>query len=348
MGNSSSMGVGAVHFRQLKGESITMDIGKSLTFFTEEERWIEKTAIGVGVILISSILSAILIGVVGFFIVLGYCVRLMQNVQNGVKPVLPEWNQWGDDLSRGFKLFVIQLVWALPIIVVSIPLGVGSALLENSRGGGEFFGLLIVLCSACLMAAYGIFVALIQPGFTIAFSYNERISAGLQLSPIWRWTRKNLGNVAIIVVVYLLASIGLGLAGSIVGLLLCFVGLIVTVPLAQLLIYFIQYHLYGQLDPGELAPARHGYSPTGFASAADPWATPAPSTDAPEQKAEEFWGDIKAAESTPAEEFAAEVSDEPVADASGTDASVTDEPTQDDTGAVDGDTGSEDETPRSA
>lgn len=312
-----------------------MDIGKSLTFFTEEERWIEKTAIGVGVILISSILSIILIGVVGFFIVLGYSVRLMQNVQNGVKPVLPEWNQWGDDLSRGFKLFVIQLIWALPIIVVSIPLAVGSAILDNSRGGGEFFGTLLVLCSACIMAGYGIFVALIQPGFTIAFSYNERISAGLQFSPIWRWTRKNLGNVVIVIAVYLMASIGLGFAGSLIGTLLCLIGLIVTVPLAQLLIYYIQYHLYGQLDPGELAPVSPAYSPTGFTGGGDSWATPAPPAEATVPQAEDFWGDVKAEEAV-AEEPAAEVKDEPVADA----------PIQEETAPDSDETGKEDDTPR--
>jgi hypothetical protein len=97
-----------------------MDIGRALTFFTEDERWIEKTAIGTGVLLLSTLLSFVLVGVVGFFIVMGYGVRLLQNVRDGVNPILPEWDQWGDDLSRGFKLFVVQFIWALPILLIVV------------------------------------------------------------------------------------------------------------------------------------------------------------------------------------------------------------------------------------
>ncbi|MEZ4636663.1 MAG: hypothetical protein R2856_17160 [Caldilineaceae bacterium] len=60
-------------------------------FFTEEERWIEKTTIGTLVLLVSSLLAPVIVGVVGFFILSGYGVRLMRNVQAGVRPVLPEW-----------------------------------------------------------------------------------------------------------------------------------------------------------------------------------------------------------------------------------------------------------------
>ena len=38
-----------------------MDYGKALTFITEDERWKEKIAIGVGVVLLSSVLTIVLI-----------------------------------------------------------------------------------------------------------------------------------------------------------------------------------------------------------------------------------------------------------------------------------------------
>jgi hypothetical protein len=234
-----------------------MDIGRALTFFTEEERWIEKTTIGALVLLLSSLLSFVLVGALGFFIVMGYSVRLMRNVQQGVRPVLPEWDQWGEDLVRGLKLFAVQFVWAFPVILVFLPVIFGAAIAENSRGAGETFGALLILCGSCLSLIYGLFVVLAQPGFTIAFARDEKISSGLQFTPIWQWTRTHLSDVAVVAIVYVVGSLIIGTVAGIVGTILCVIGLLVTLPLGQLVIYYFQYHLYGQLDPGILAP---GYS----------------------------------------------------------------------------------------
>ena len=232
-----------------------MDIGRALTFFTEEERWIEKTAIGALVILVSSLLSFVLVGVLGFLIVMGYSVRLMRNVQQGVHPVLPEWDQWGEDMVRGVKLLIVQLVWALPIILVVLPIIFGAAIADSGPGAPEFFGIMLILCGSCLSVIYGLFVALMQPGFTIAFARDEQISSGLQLTPIWQWTRARLSNVAIVAIIYVVGSLIIGTVASIVGVILCGIGLLVTLPLGQLVIYYFQYHLYGQLEPATGAAA---------------------------------------------------------------------------------------------
>ncbi|MBI3960141.1 MAG: DUF4013 domain-containing protein [Chloroflexi bacterium] len=227
-----------------------MDIGRALTFFTEDERWIEKTAIGTGVLLLSTLLSFILVGIVGFIIVMGYSVRLLQNVRDGVNPVLPEWDQWGDDLSRGFKLFVVQFVWALPIILIIVPITLVSVVVGNS-GGDEAagFAALLALCATCIAFIVAIFYMLIQPAVTIFFAENEQISDGLQIARIWDWTRSHIGEVVIVTIVYLVGSMIIGTVGSIAGVILCGIGLLVTLPLAQLMIYYLQFHLYGQLAP---------------------------------------------------------------------------------------------------
>jgi len=227
-----------------------MDIGRALTFFTEDERWIEKTAIGTGVLLISTLLSFILVGVVGFIIVMGYSVRLLQNVRDGVTPVLPEWDQWGDDLSRGFKLFVVQFIWALPIILIVVPITLVSVLVGNSGSrDAEGFAVLLALCATCISFLVAIFYVVIQPAITIFFAENEEISAGLQIGRIWDWTRSHIGEVMIVTIVYIVGSMIIATLGSIAGVILCGIGLLVTIPLAQLVIYYLQFHLYGQLAP---------------------------------------------------------------------------------------------------
>ncbi|GIV78772.1 MAG: hypothetical protein KatS3mg050_3166 [Litorilinea sp.] len=257
-----------------------MDYGKALTFITEDERWQEKIAIGTGIILLSSILSIVLIGVLGFFIVMGYGVRLMQNVRDGAPHPLPEWDQWGDDLMRGFKLFVVALVWSLPLVLFWIPVVIGGAM-ADSRGAAEFIGTTLALCGSCLMVLYGLFLAVMAPGFSIAFATDEEIRSGLQFREIWEWTVEHIGQIIVVALVYLVASILISLVAGIVGTLLCLVGLVVTVPLGTLVTYLFEYHLFGQLAHAYPFPAAAAsytsYAPYGSPTAQEE--SPAPAED---------------------------------------------------------------------
>ena len=223
-----------------------MDIGRAFTFFFNEDRWIEKLAIGTGLLLISAILGFALIGIIGAFILTGYSLRLMRNVEAGKTQVLPEWNEWGDDLVRGFKLMVVGFVWSLPALVFAVPTAIGG-MMTNGGDAAQFFGIMIILCSGVVIFLYTLFVLLITPGYTIAFAQDERISSGLQLGEIWAWTRQNIGQVIIVAIVVALGAMAIMLLASIVGAVLCFIGLAVTLPLAVLVVSLFQYHLYGQL-----------------------------------------------------------------------------------------------------
>ena len=225
-----------------------MDIGRALTYFSDDDRWVEKTAIGTGLLLISSLLLVALIGILGYFILFGYLVRLIQNVRDDAHPVLPEWDQWGDDLVRGVKLAAVYLVWALPIILVSVPLFIiGVVISENMPYRDDDIGTIFGVCALCLQFLFGIAYAVFQPGLTIAYARNENISDGLQVSEIWDWTRDNIGNVVIVAILTVIAGLIIMTVGSIVGLILCIIGTVVTVPLSQLIVYYFQGHLYGQL-----------------------------------------------------------------------------------------------------
>ena len=228
-----------------------MDYAKALTFLWEDPRWKEKVAIGTGVMLVSGLLMPVLIGFVGILIVMGYCVRVLQNVRDGNQYPLPEWDQWSEDLARGFKLAVVAVVWALPALLLSLPVVLGGVMMgagdDNGSGfltaiGGLTFGL-----GNCLIFLYGIFYALVTPGFTVWFARTEQISEGLKLTDVWEWTRRNLGTVVLVMIAYIIASIVISTVASIVGTILCIVGLIVTIPLGTLATYLYQYHLIGQL-----------------------------------------------------------------------------------------------------
>ena len=225
-----------------------MDIGKALTFFTEDERWVEKTAIATGLLLVSSLLLLVFVGVLGYFILFGYMVRLAQNVRDDAFPVLPEWDQWGDDLVRGAKLALVYLVWALPLVLVILPLFViGIVVEEASRYGSNDVAAPFFICALCFSFLFGIAFMVLQPGFTLAYVRNETVRDAFQVSEVWDWTRKNFGNAVIVAILAVIASMILSFVGSIVGVILCVIGMVVTVPLSTVVSYFFQSHLYGQL-----------------------------------------------------------------------------------------------------
>ncbi len=228
-----------------------MDYAKALTFLWEDPRWKEKLAIGTGVTLVSLMLMPVLIGIVGILIVMGYGVRVLQNVRDGNQYPMPEWDQWSEDLSRGFKLAVVSLVWALPALLLTIPVVMGGVLMGAGDNNGAGFltaiGGLTFALGNCLVILFGLFYALVTPGFTVWFARNEQISEGLKLTEIWEWTRRNLGGVVLVMIAYIIASIVISTVASIVGTVLCLVGLIVTIPLGTLATYLYQYHLIGQL-----------------------------------------------------------------------------------------------------
>ncbi len=224
-----------------------MDFIRALTFITEDERWKEKIAMGTVVALISGMLTVVLVGVLGIFIIMGYSLRLMQNVQRGDPKPLPEWDQWSEDLTRGFKLFIVTLVWSLPAVLVSLPVIFGSILASTDSDVAAVFGVSVIMLGACLSMLYAIFLYLVTPAFTVQFAEREQISDGLRVSDVWAWTRVRLGDVIMFLVAFIVASMVISTVGSIAGMVLCFVGLIVTIPLATLLTALYQYHLMGQL-----------------------------------------------------------------------------------------------------
>ena len=229
-----------------------MDYAKALTFVTDDPRWKEKIAIGTGVVIVSGMLSVVLIGVLGFLIVIGYCVRLLQNVRDGQQTPLPEWDDWGGDLGRGFKLAVVTLVWSLPALLLMLPIIFGGVMMGVGSDGNDLgplaaLGGLVMMMGYCLVFLYGLFVVVLTPGFNIWFARDEQIGSGLQFTAIWAWTRGHLGVVIMFTMAYMVASMLFSLVAGIVGIILCGIGMFVTIPLSMLVLYIYQYHLLGQI-----------------------------------------------------------------------------------------------------
>lgn len=223
-----------------------MDIGKAFTFIFEDPDWLKKVAIGSGLTLVGSIFSIVLIGLIPLIIVIGYTVLLMRNVMDGVAHPLPEWEDWGDLFVRGLKLFLILLIWAIPLIFVSLGSSLPAALVEE---GSDAWGIAMAIstCCGCLTVLLGIAYALIEPVITFRFARTNEFASGFEFGKIFRLLGDNILNIIIAVIVAAVAGVILLILGTFVGAILLLIGLIVTIPAAALLSELIGAHLYGQV-----------------------------------------------------------------------------------------------------
>lgn len=229
-----------------------MDFGKAFTFMFEDPDWPSKLGIGTLVGLVGIVFTPLLIGLIPLMILLGYMLDTLRNVMDGRERPLPEWEDWGGFVLRGFRLLAAFFVWALPAILALIPLGLGSALADQSRGM-EAVGIILIVCSSCVLILWGLFVTLISPAIYARLARLDRFSAAFEFSKIWGFTRDNIGNVIIAILLTWVAGLIAALIASL-GLIALLIGVIITTPFASLWLYLVQAHLFGQVAANSITP----------------------------------------------------------------------------------------------
>jgi len=148
-------------------------------------------------------------------------------------------------LLKGFKLFAIQLIWAIPLIILSVGTSLPAALTENSDIQGPM--VLISVCCGCLSALVGIVYALVEPVLVIRFARTDEFSSGFDFAEIFQLLRDNIANIVIAVIINAVVGLALFIVGLLVGTLALLIGLLVTIPAAAFLGELVQAHLYGQI-----------------------------------------------------------------------------------------------------
>ena len=205
-----------------------MKFGDAFTYVFQDQDWFKKLIIP-GLVM--------LIPIIGQIAVLGWSLRITLNVTRNDTSPLPEFN-FGEDLGRGFKGFVVGLVYGIPIFVLYIPIIILSALAGNS--GEDAMMAIVGIGSACfglLMFLYSIVLGLVLPAAYARMAVHDSIGAGLAFGEV-------IGMVRKAIVPYLLVLVGT-IAASFVGSLgtiACGVGVLITMPYAMA----IMGHLYGQ------------------------------------------------------------------------------------------------------
>jgi hypothetical protein len=198
----------------------------------KDEDWIKKILIG-GVVGIIPIVN---------FAAIGYIIQIIRNVRDGQALPLPEWDEFGKYFVDGLWIFLIFLVWSIPIILVACLQGIGTAVLaEASEDAANAFGVISV-CFSCVIVLWALVIAAVSPAILVRYAEIGEFMAGFQFSEILNIIRANVGNYIIVILLIWVAS----LIASF-GVILCVIGVIFT----QFWSYLVTGNLVGQLAAQE-------------------------------------------------------------------------------------------------
>lgn len=213
-----------------------MDVGKSFTFVFEDEAWLTKLLLAAAILLLGVVFSWMLLIplILALALLGGYGVEIVRQVIGGNLNELPEWDNWGELIADGLKVIVIGIVYALPILVVSIflsiPIGIFA---DNAQALSSLFSVLL----SCLVLLWAIAVSIALPAAIVRWVAADDLSAAFRFGDVFGFVRDNLATYLITFIMSWVANL-IGQLGSAV----CGIGWLVTVPYAVM----VTSHLYGQ------------------------------------------------------------------------------------------------------
>lgn len=163
----------------------------------------------------------LIIPIVGQISLFGWMLLTLDNLRAGRLELAPA----GFHLSRGIRLFGVELVYAIVLAIVPTILAlIGTSIMQQGNSAGAA---LIALGNLISLAA-GLLFAFLVPAL-ILITYERGFSAALDVAAVWRLATVDVSNTIIaallIFVTHFIAA---------VGLVLCFVG-----------VYFTSAYAYG-------------------------------------------------------------------------------------------------------
>jgi hypothetical protein len=195
-----------------------MDIGRAVQHPFQDQAWPSKLGIGA------------LIGLVPIlnFALFGYGVEHLKHTADGQEIPLPTWDKFGEKFVDGLKLFVINFVLSLPLLVLSCIFSIatgGIAMLTGSGDdvqGAAAAGMGVLgLAFACVALIYGLLLAYIMPAIFIQYAKTRDMGACLRIGELLNISRLNSGSYIMIFLVIIGLSILLSLILGVLGIIPC-------------------------------------------------------------------------------------------------------------------------------
>jgi hypothetical protein len=227
-----------------------MELGKAFTYIFTDKRWFSKLLLG-WLVIIVPILN---------FAFTGYYTKTLRNVEENQVEPLPEWDDFGKKFVVGFYMWVAGLVFALPVILLSVfyivPVAIASGNGQPSDAvNAVMAGTGVVV--TCAIALYGLALTLFLPAMNINLARKETLGSVFEIGEFFRIFRANTGDYLVAWIMTIVWAIVIATLGGLIGVVFfaipiigwCFGWLIVPIFLGMLNVVTFQVyaHLFGQV-----------------------------------------------------------------------------------------------------
>ncbi len=205
-----------------------MEFGLAFSYVFEDTDWFKKIAL-------AALVS--LIPLVGQIFLIGWALEITRRVIRNDSTPLPDLD-FGENLGKGFKAFVVGLVYALPIFVLMIPNFIAPVLV-NVLGddAGNVIAVIFSICSSILVFIYSLLMAFLLPAAYGRVADTGNLGDGLKIGEVFKLVKKAPTAYLIVLVGTLLA----GLIGQL-GVIACGIGVLLTYTYSMA----IMGHFWGQ------------------------------------------------------------------------------------------------------
>ena len=155
-----------------------MEFGKAFSYQFEDQDWIKK-------ILIAAVVP--LIPIIGSLVTAGWGVEITKRVIRRDPQPLADWNDFGGYLAQGFKLLIIGLVYALPIIIISICPTVLYLVPYDSSSYEtvQTIAIISTVCVGLVGVLYGILLAFMIPAAIGRFADTGQLGAAFKFREVF-------------------------------------------------------------------------------------------------------------------------------------------------------------------
>lgn len=222
-----------------------MDVNKSIRYVFDDPQWISKVVIG-------ALLSILGFLILPALILQGYVVKIIRQVMNGDWDGLPEWDDWGGLLRDGFNVFIAELVYTLPFIVLMIIglLTTGGA--AGLAGGEDLTALLATggtLLFFCLLLLLVVAFLFLTPAILIQYAIKGDLGSMFRFGEVFAIIRNNMADILVAFLVTLVAAFAVSLVGGVLAIIPClgWIAAFIISLAAGPYISFVGGHLYGQI-----------------------------------------------------------------------------------------------------
>jgi hypothetical protein len=189
---------------------------------------------------------------IGMPLLWGYAVRVVRRTAAGIEPPLPEWDDWGGIFVDGLKVLAVFIAHYLVGGLLMLPLVLTLFVIPGSmEDPGGLFAIALFFMMAVGFVVL-IAMAIYVHAAVVRMAVLGDLAEAFRPTEIVDFLRRNLGNVALAWVAYLIANFV-----SQFGILLCCIG-ILPATFWSVVVMFYSLGEVARLDPELSAVAKAG------------------------------------------------------------------------------------------